>query len=131
LHVTQQINLTTRFQNLLIQVSYMLQKSHGKINRKKSNGFQNIRKLAFEILATTKWWSSPTHTNFSCLTYTPVDSILFHPELKKEAHLWLCLLYPDIVIIMCSNPVHLLLNSNAITTKNLSNQHCNTTRQAS
>jgi len=54
LHVTQQINLTTRFQNLLIQVSYMLQKSHGKINRKKSNGFQNIRKLAFEILATTK-----------------------------------------------------------------------------
>jgi len=25
-----------------------------KINRKKSNGFQNIRKLAFEVLATTK-----------------------------------------------------------------------------
>jgi len=41
------------------------------------------------------------------------------------------MLYPDIVIIMCSNPVYLLLNSNAITNKNLSNQDCNTTRQAS
>jgi len=39
------------------------------------------------------------------------------------------MLYPDIVIIMCSNPVHVLLNSNAITTKNLSNQDCNTTWQ--
>jgi len=26
--------------------------------------------LAFEILATTKWCSSPTSTNFPCLTYT-------------------------------------------------------------
>ena len=130
MHVTQQINLTTRFQNLLIQASYMLQKSknesHGKINRKKSNGFQNIRKLAFEILATTKWWSSPTHTNFPCLTYTPVDSTYTPVD-----SIQLCMLYPNIVIIMCSIPVYLLLNSNAITNKNLSNQHCNTTRQAS
>jgi len=34
LHVTQQINLTTRFQNLLIEVSYMLQKSKTESHEK-------------------------------------------------------------------------------------------------
>jgi len=38
-----------------------------KINRMRSVVF---KVLAFEILATTMWCSSPTYTNFPCLTYT-------------------------------------------------------------
>ena len=80
LHITQQIILVTGFQNLMILVSYTYvaekQKwiSWKRLIKIKSGVFKI---LAFEMLANTKWCSSPTYTDFPCLTCMLILSFLW------------------------------------------------------
>ena len=69
LHITQQIILITRFQILMFPVGYVAEEQKW-ISQKRLIKTRSVifKILTFEILATTKWCSSPTYTNCNFTT---------------------------------------------------------------